>query len=145
MGNPRPKPKRLAEKLRAIRLNFGLSQTDMLRRLGLDDTMHYSRISEYEQGAREPSLVTLLKPTSPEFTWRILLTMRLTCQKSYRARHVPSDPPRFGLSFRFRQMLFPKRSPFQLHFPTPEFALVLIKSRKRSRYGFGLNRNQRAG
>jgi transcriptional regulator with XRE-family HTH domain len=61
MGSPRPKPKRLAEKLRAIRLDFGLSQTDMLRRLGLDDTMHYSRISEYEQGAREPSLITLLK------------------------------------------------------------------------------------
>jgi transcriptional regulator with XRE-family HTH domain len=63
MGNPRPKPKRLAEKLRAIRLGLGLSQTEMLRRLGLDDTMHYSRISEYEQGTREPSLVTLLEYT----------------------------------------------------------------------------------
>lgn len=61
MGNPRPKPKRLAEKLRAIRLGLGLSQTEMLRRLGLDDSMHYSRISEYEQGTREPSLITLLK------------------------------------------------------------------------------------
>lgn len=63
MGNPRPKPKRLSEKLRAIRLGLGLSQTEMLRRLGLEDSMHYSRISEYEQGTREPSLITLLEYT----------------------------------------------------------------------------------
>jgi len=63
MGNPRPKPKRLAEKLRAVRLGLGLSQTEMLRRLGLEDSMHYSRISEYEQGTREPSLLTLLEYT----------------------------------------------------------------------------------
>ena len=61
MGNPRPKPKRLAEKLRVIRLSLRLSQTEMLRRLGLEDSMHYSRISEYEQGTREPSLLTLLQ------------------------------------------------------------------------------------
>lgn|ERR1700730_5885389 len=61
MGNARPKPKRLAEKLRSIRLGLGLSQTEMLRRLGLENSMHYSRISEYEQGTREPSLLTLLQ------------------------------------------------------------------------------------
>jgi len=61
MGNPRPKPERLAEKLRAIRVGLGLSQTEMLKRLGLAEKMHYSRISEYEQGSREPSLITLLE------------------------------------------------------------------------------------
>ena len=61
MGNPRPKPDRLAEKLRAIRVGLGLSQTEILRRLGLEEKMHYSRISEYEQGSREPSLLTLLE------------------------------------------------------------------------------------
>ncbi len=61
MGNPRPKPRRLAEKLRQIRLALGLSQTEMLSRLGLEGTMHYSRISEYEKGSREPSLITLLQ------------------------------------------------------------------------------------
>ena len=60
MGNPRPKPRRLAEKLRDIRIWLGLSQTELLKRLGLDETMHYSRISEYEQGTREPTLMTLL-------------------------------------------------------------------------------------
>lgn len=61
MGNARPKPKRLAEKLLQIRLALGLSQTEMLKRLELDEEMKYARISEYEQGVREPSLLTLLK------------------------------------------------------------------------------------
>ena len=61
MGNPRPKPDRLAEKLKTIRVGLGLSQTEILRRLGLEEKMHYSRISEYEQGSREPSLLTLLE------------------------------------------------------------------------------------
>jgi transcriptional regulator with XRE-family HTH domain len=60
MGTARPKPKRLAEKLRRIRLALGLSQTEMLRRLGLEEEMLYARISEYETGQREPSLLTLL-------------------------------------------------------------------------------------
>jgi transcriptional regulator with XRE-family HTH domain len=61
MGNPRPKPERLAEKLRQIRLALGLSQTEMLKRLRLEEGMKYARISEYEQGSREPSLLTLLE------------------------------------------------------------------------------------
>ena len=60
MGNARPKPKRLAEKLRQIRETLGLSQTEMLRSLGLEEEMKYARISEYETGQREPSLLTLL-------------------------------------------------------------------------------------
>jgi transcriptional regulator with XRE-family HTH domain len=50
----------LAEKLLQIRNGLGLSQTQMLERLGLSDSMHYGRISEYEQDKREPSLITLL-------------------------------------------------------------------------------------
>jgi transcriptional regulator with XRE-family HTH domain len=61
MGNPRPKPERLAEKLRQARLALGLSQPEMLRRLGLEEFMQYARISEYETGTREPSLMTLLQ------------------------------------------------------------------------------------
>src|SRR5215813_10222476 len=60
MGNPRPKPLRLADKLLQIRQGLGLSQTQMLTRMGLEETMHYGRISEYEQGKREPNLMTLL-------------------------------------------------------------------------------------
>jgi len=61
MGNPRPKPERLAEKLRAIREALGLSQTQMLNRLQYEEKMHYGRISEYESGKREPTLMTLLQ------------------------------------------------------------------------------------
>ncbi len=60
MGNPRPRPMRLAEKLLQIRTALGLSQTQMLDRLGFSETMHYGRISEYEQDKREPNLITLL-------------------------------------------------------------------------------------
>jgi transcriptional regulator with XRE-family HTH domain len=60
MGNPRPRPYRLAEKLLQIRTGLGLSQTQMLERLGFGDSMHYGRISEYEQDKREPTLMTLL-------------------------------------------------------------------------------------
>lgn len=55
----RLRPERLAEKLRQIRLSLGLSQTEMLNRLGFD--FHYTRISEYELGKNEPALPILLK------------------------------------------------------------------------------------
>jgi len=57
----RPKPKRLHGKLRAVRDALGISQTEMLKRLGIDDTINYSRISEYELGKREPPLMILLE------------------------------------------------------------------------------------
>ena len=60
MGNPRPRPERLAGKLREIREKLELSQTQMLVRLGLEDSMHYGRISQYENDEREPTLMTLL-------------------------------------------------------------------------------------
>lgn len=61
MGYARPKPERLAEKLRQIRDALGLSQTEMLHRLGVEDLITYHRISEYESGKREPLLVILLQ------------------------------------------------------------------------------------
>ena len=57
----REKPKRLAEKLLQIRLNLGLSQNQMLERLGLTEKVFRSAISGYELGTREPSLPILLK------------------------------------------------------------------------------------
>jgi transcriptional regulator with XRE-family HTH domain len=61
MGYARPKPARLAEKLLQIRNAIGLSQTEMLRRLGVEDMIAYHRISEYELGKREPLLMVLLQ------------------------------------------------------------------------------------
>lgn len=57
----RVKPERLSEKLLQIRLAFDLSQSELLRRLGLEDTMDYRRISEFELGTTEPHLSVLLQ------------------------------------------------------------------------------------
>ena len=51
---------RLGSKLRQIRQGLGLSQSQMLAKLGLEETMHYGRISQYENDEREPTLMTLL-------------------------------------------------------------------------------------
>ncbi|MDT4954000.1 MAG: Helix-turn-helix domain [Acidobacteriota bacterium] len=61
MGYSRPKPERLAEKLLQIRNALGLSQTEMLRRLGVEDQIEYHRISKYELGKNEPPLIILLQ------------------------------------------------------------------------------------
>jgi transcriptional regulator with XRE-family HTH domain len=55
---PRYKPQRLAGKLLQIRRSLGLSQSQLARLLGVG--ISTPRISEYESGAREPSLITLL-------------------------------------------------------------------------------------
>jgi transcriptional regulator with XRE-family HTH domain len=55
----RLKPKRLAEKVLAIRTALGLSQNDLIKRLEFDLTQN--RISDYETGKGEPSLPILLK------------------------------------------------------------------------------------
>jgi transcriptional regulator with XRE-family HTH domain len=57
--SPRPKPKRLGEKLLAIRQGLGMSQTQMCKALGLK--VNYSAISNYELGTREPPLPVLLE------------------------------------------------------------------------------------
>ena len=59
MGQVRKKPDRLAEKLFAIRLKLGISQSQLTKLLDFDKGA--ARISEYESGKREPDLMTLLK------------------------------------------------------------------------------------
>lgn len=57
----RPRPERLPEKLLQIRLSLGLSQNEMIRRLGLADELLQASISGYELGTREPPLPILLR------------------------------------------------------------------------------------
>jgi transcriptional regulator with XRE-family HTH domain len=57
----RPKPAYLAGKLRRIRDALGLSQNEMLRRLGVDEDLFQGSISGYELGTREPPLAVLLQ------------------------------------------------------------------------------------
>lgn len=60
MGQSRPKPARLAEKLVEIRSKLELSQNEMIRRMGLSGQLTQNRISAYELGEREPPLYVLL-------------------------------------------------------------------------------------
>jgi transcriptional regulator with XRE-family HTH domain len=61
MGYARSRPKRLAEKLLQIRNALGLSQSEMWRRLGVEDEIPYKRISKYELDQNEPPLSVLLQ------------------------------------------------------------------------------------
>jgi transcriptional regulator with XRE-family HTH domain len=60
MGSqPRRTPKRLHEKLREIRLKLGLSQNEMIRRMGLQEDLTREEVSSFELGRRQPNLLTL--------------------------------------------------------------------------------------
>ena len=61
MGHARRRPKRLAEKLLQIRNSLGLSQAELHKRLGVEEDIPYTRISDYELGKNEPSLIVLLE------------------------------------------------------------------------------------
>ena len=58
MGNPRPKTKRLAQKLLALRRHLKLTQVQLADELGVDQHGH---ISEFESGRREPHLAIILR------------------------------------------------------------------------------------
>lgn len=55
----RQKPARLAEKLLAIREGLGLSQNELIKRLGVELTQN--RVSDYERGKGEPPLPLILR------------------------------------------------------------------------------------
>lgn len=58
----RPRPTRLARKLRYIRVALGLTQEQIFERLGETKTALYpGHISLYESGQREPPLPVLLR------------------------------------------------------------------------------------
>lgn len=57
----RRRPKRLPEKLLEIRQKLGLSQNEMVRRMGLAEEIERDYISKFERGTLEPSLWALLQ------------------------------------------------------------------------------------
>lgn len=60
MGNARPRPRRLAEKLLQIRHGLGLSQPEIVKQMGVSNMIHYTNISKYELDKNEPPLMILL-------------------------------------------------------------------------------------
>jgi len=55
------KPKRLARKLLQIRKKLGLSQNELIDRMGLNGQLLREEISDFERGKRLPPLVVLLE------------------------------------------------------------------------------------
>lgn len=58
---PLPRPARLAEKLAQVRTTLGLSQNELISRMGLDDFLLREEVSDFERGRRVPSLPILLE------------------------------------------------------------------------------------
>lgn len=62
-------PKRLGEKLTSVRSSLGLSQGELLKRLGIDKEYTREEISAYERGVRTPPLHVLLKYSKAAKVW----------------------------------------------------------------------------
>ena len=58
----RQKPERLAKKLLEIRqrIDGGLSQSEMVSRMGLENELTREEVSAFERGTHEPNLLVLL-------------------------------------------------------------------------------------
>lgn len=57
----RLKPLRLGEKLRQIRIAFGLSQNELIQRIGFTDELIREEISAFERGIRLPPYALTLE------------------------------------------------------------------------------------
>ena len=98
MGTQRPTPARLAEKLLQIRQALGLSQNEMVDRLGLTGTIAREKVSAYERGARVPALQVLLRYARAAGVWMDVLVdddldlpEKLPCKEKHSG--VPANGP----------------------------------------------------
>jgi transcriptional regulator with XRE-family HTH domain len=66
---PRLKPTRLLKKLLQVRQRLGLSQNELIRRMGFTDVLVQASISGYELGTREPPLPVLLAYAEVAGVW----------------------------------------------------------------------------
>ena len=99
------KPTRLGEKLRSIRLSFGLSQNGILRRLGLDE-LTQAEWSAYERSVRIPSLTVLLMTAELAGVWMdVLVNDDLDLPES-----LPAVPKSGGVLKRARPKVTSKSS-----------------------------------
>ena len=56
----RSRPQQLGEKLLLIRVRLGLTQSEIIKKLAVNEALYPSSISLFERGGREPSLLVLL-------------------------------------------------------------------------------------
>ncbi|MGI8468920.1 MAG: hypothetical protein ACR2N3_10745 [Pyrinomonadaceae bacterium] len=90
----RPRPERLAEKLLEIRnkIDGGLSQNEMLRKLGLENDLERDRISKYERNTLEPPWYVLCAYADVANVWlEVLVKDELDLPK-----HLPRQEKSVG-------------------------------------------------
>lgn len=91
---PRSKPRRLAHKLRQIRTNLHLSQSQLIDHLKLGGVITYNRISKFENGSSEPTLIILLRyARAAGVCVDVLIDDRLNLPKK-----LPSTPVHAGVN-----------------------------------------------
>lgn len=95
----RPRPARLAEKLAAIRNELGLSQNELLSRLGLADEFGRNYISAFELGTREPPLPVLLRYAQVAGVWIDVLVD----DELYLPEKLPANPKSEGIRKKHNQ------------------------------------------
>jgi transcriptional regulator with XRE-family HTH domain len=61
MGARELRPKRLAKKLKQIRIGLGLSQNELLEKIGFSEYIFQGNVSQYELGRGKPPLPVLLR------------------------------------------------------------------------------------
>jgi transcriptional regulator with XRE-family HTH domain len=84
----RKKSQRLGRKLLGVRESYGLTQDEMLEKLGLAGRRFRSAISGYELGTREPSFDILLKYAELAGVWvDVLIDDHLDLPKKLPADH----------------------------------------------------------
>lgn len=89
----REKPRRLAHKLRQIRTSLRLSQSELVDHLKLE-LSSYNRISKFENGTSEPSLIILLRyARAAGVCVDVLIDDRLNLP-----RQLPSTPSHSGMN-----------------------------------------------
>jgi len=91
----RKKPARLAEKLREIRCELGLSQNGLIRHLGLTEELEQDYISKFERGVLVPPLHILLAYAEAANVWlEVLIKDSLDLPKG-----LPSPVKHEGLQY----------------------------------------------
>jgi transcriptional regulator with XRE-family HTH domain len=89
----RTKTLHLAEKLGRIRLELGLSQNEILDRIGFTEELFRSNISQYERGERVPPLQVLLRYAQIANVWvDVLINDELDLPE-----RIPSSKPHEGV------------------------------------------------
>lgn len=92
MGHPRPRPKRLAEKLLKIRQALGVSQSVMVHRLRVE--LAPNNISKYEHNQNEPPTdVILAYARLARVPLEQLVDDELELQLGFVMKEISTPPP----------------------------------------------------